>query len=343
MEVWTLNHPEHGLLELRQGFDAEFLAEDPGWPQPESDAEAAPTEHPADGRPAHAPEERHPTTGTQEKVTEPSSGSREVKLHGERAPLDASLPARVRARLKNPPLRLQVRIDGEVTGRYPRTGVDEIRLKNPRTGDDGWSTFGSDAGSSRRRLKIQSTMLGDLLAVQLREGASVVEFDPPAGSRGAKRQEAMESSSMKRVLYPLMGGFGKAGVAIFFLLVFPLLAQLLPDIELNMPQFRLPHIHLPVPVLPQIHLPVPRLPAWEVDLPPLPGWLVTILEYDQVWKPILIGLVVGVIAVRNHRKSQRQKAEWAAKKQSPAERTQPEERHGEGVEEETSTPRGSAP
>ena len=304
MEVWTLDHPEHGRLELRQGFDAEFLAEDPDWPLPKD-----------------AAKENAPEATGQDEVSGPSSGSVERTGHGERAPLDASFPARVRARLKNPPLRLQVRIDGEVTGRYPRTGVDVIRLTNPRKDDDGWSTFGSDAGSSRRMLKIQSTMLGDLLSVQLRESSSVVEFDPPPGSRGAKRQAAMESSSVKRILYPLMGGMGKAGAAIVVLVVLPLLARLLapllPDWEVDLPEFTLPQIHLPVPVLPQIRLPVPRLPAWEVDLPPLPGWLVTVLEYDQVWKPIVVGVVIGVIAVRNHRRSERQKAEWAAAHEEP--------------------------
>lgn len=348
MEVWTLDHPEHGLLELRQGFDAEFLAEDPDWPRPTSagqDAWSQDSQPDASGQDAPrqnaAPSHGEGTleAGRHDEASEPSSGSGTRKIHGERAPLDASYARRVRARMKNPPLRLQVRIDGEVTGRYPRTGVDEIRLKNPRTDEDGWSTYGSDAGSSRRKLKIQSSMLGDILSVQLREDSSVVEFDPPAGSRGAKRQAAMEASSVKRILYPLMGGLGKAGLAIFFLVVFPLLAQLLPDIELDLPEFRMPQIHLPVPVFPQIHLPVPHLPEWNIDFPPLPGWLVTILEYDQVWKPVLIGLVIGVIAVRNHRKSQRQKAEWAAKKQAPAEEIPTEDGQAEDEASPAVSPR----
>lgn len=294
METWTLDHPEHGVLELRQGFDAEFLAEDPDWPRPTPEADGQ-----AEGQ-------------------EPSSGSGARKIHGKRAPLDASYPQRIRRRLKNPPLRLQVRVDGEVTGRYPRTGVDEIRLTNPRADEDGWSRTGSVGGSNARRLKIQSTLLGDILSVQLREGLSVVEFDPPPGSRGAKRQAAMEASGVRRILYPLMGGLGKAGMAIFFLVVFPLLARLLPDWGVDLPEVHLPQIHLPVPEFPQIHLPVPTLPEWDIDVPPLPGWLVTLLEYDQVWKPILFGLVVGLITVRNHRKSQRQKAEWAATTQTQA-------------------------
>ncbi|PNL16813.1 hypothetical protein [Micrococcus sp. FDAARGOS_333] len=332
MEVWTLDHPVHGFLELRQGFDAEFLAEDPDWPPPTSAGQDARPDAAAQTG-THSPGEATPEAGRHDEARGPSSGSGARKAHGERAPLGASYARRVRARLKNPPLRLQMRVDGEVTGRYPRTGVDEIRLVNRRTDEDGWSEFGSDAGSSQRRLKIQSSMLDDLLSVQLREGSSVVEFDPPAGSRGAKRQAAMESSSVKRILYPLMGGFGKAGLAVFFLLVFPLLARLLPDWDVDLPEVRLP----------QIHLPVLRLPEWDIDFPPLPGWLVTILEYDQVWKPVLIGLVIGVIAVRNHRKSQRQKAEWAAKKPAADERMQPEEADEEGVEEEASTPVGSAP
>ena len=76
----------------RLRLHAEFLADDPGWPQPEGDGAV---DGPAESAPARA---------------------------GERAPLDAPLRDRVRVRVTNPPLRLQVRIDGEVTGRYPRTG-----------------------------------------------------------------------------------------------------------------------------------------------------------------------------------------------------------------------------
>lgn len=288
METWTLDHPEHGLIELRQGFDTEFLAEDPGWPRPASE-------------PAEA-----------ERPQEADAG--DAVESGERAPLDASLRERICARRRNPPLRLQVRVAGEVTGRYERTGVDEVRLRNPETEESGWSTPGSSIGSGRR-LTIRSTMLGDILSVELREGSTVVEFDAPPGSRGARRQEALESSSVKRILYPLMGGLGKAGAAILFLVLAPLLARLLPDWRLdlpNLPEFSLPRIHLPVPVFPEIQLPMPRLPAWEIDLPPLPGWLRTALEYDEIWKPVLIGLVIGVAAVRNHRRSERQKAAWAA-------------------------------
>ncbi len=289
MEIWTLDHPQHGRLELRQGFDAEFLADDPGWPQPEEDDAV-------DGTGESAP----------------------VRA-GERAPLDAPLRDRVRARVTNPPLRLQVRIDGEVTGRYPRTGVGEVRLKNPKTEEDGFSTLESNPASNLRRLRVQANALGDILSVQFREGSSVVEFDPPPGSRGARRQAAMESSSVKRILYPLMGGLGKAGGAILVLVLFPLLARLLPDWQVDLPEFRLPRIHLPVPTMPQIHLPAPRLPEWEIDIPPLPGWLRTVLEYDEIWKPVLIGLVLGVIAVRNHQRSERQKAAWAAERAAAGE------------------------
>lgn len=284
MEIWTLDHPQHGRLELRQGFDAEFLADDAGWPQPEGDDVV-------DGSAA-------------------SPGGRT----GERAPLDAPLRDRVRARVTNPPLRLQVRIDGEVTGRYPRTGVGEVRLKNPKTEKDGFSTVESNPASNLRRLRVQANALGDILSVQFREGSSVVEFDPPPGSRGARRQAAMESSSVKRILYPLMGGLGKAGGAILVLALFPLLAKLLPDWQVDLPEFHLPRIRLPVPTMPQIHLPVPRLPEWEIDVPSLPGWLRTVLEHDEVWKPVLLGLVLGVVAVRNHRRSERQKAAWAAER-----------------------------
>ena len=171
------------------------------------------------------------------------------------------------------------------------------------------------ADRDKPHLRIQANVFGDLLHVEFRQAITVVEFEPPPGSRGEKRHRAMESSAVKRVAYPLLTGLGKAGWAILLLVVMPLLSRLLPDWDVQLPAVHLPQIHLPVPAWPRIALPVPtlpdvHLPVPRVDLPPLPAWLVTALEHDEIWKPILFGLGVGVISLRNHRRSEAEKARW---------------------------------
>ncbi|MCV7635728.1 hypothetical protein M3B10_005830 [Micrococcus luteus] len=288
MEVWTLHHPDLGVIELEQGFDAEFLARDPEWPLEDSWAGGD------DGTPA---------------------GGRERSRVGERAGPDASFRERFTRWRQNPPQRLQVRVDGQVRGRFKATTNGVLPLKGAPAALKLADVTGS-VSREKPHLRIQSSLFGELLQVEFREADAVVEFEPPADSRGERRHQAMESSSVKRVAYPLLGGLGKAGWAILLLVVIPLLGRLLPNWDVELPAFRPPRIHLPVPVWPRIELPVPvypriHLPVLHVDLPALPAWLVTVLEYDQIWKPILFGLGVGLVSLRNHRRSEAEKARWA--------------------------------
>ena len=86
---------------------------------------------------------------------------------------------------------------------------------------------------------------------------------------------------------------------------FDWLLQFVPDFEIT-----LPSIYIPVPSLPQIYLPTPAI-AWpDIDFPDPPVWLMFLMEYSRIWVPIVIGLAVGIIAVRNHRKSEREKQLW---------------------------------
>ena len=308
VEVWTLKHPRLGLLEVRQGSDTEFRGDDPGWPLPTS-ADVPAAEPATDQAPSAEEETTDLTPSTAENTTGPTPTA------AESPPREAaSVIQNVRARLTGPPRRLQVRVNGEVTGRYERTRVDTIRLKNPKQDDSGFSPAGSAVGSHSPRLKIHASPLGDILSIQLRHGSSVVEFDAPPGSRGARRQAAMESSSFRQFLYPVLTGMGKAGWAILALVLLPIVARLLPDWDMELPAVIIPQIHLPTPRIPRIRLPAPTLPTLDVSLPSLPrlpDWVAFVLEYDHIWKPILIGIVLGVLAVRNHRRSKHEKASWA--------------------------------
>ena len=126
------------------------------------------------------------------------------------------------------------------------------------------------------------------------------------------------SGNIKRTLFPIAQGIGKGGWALAALLLPPVIgrflawiAQYLPDIDLpdfTLPQIRLPHVDLPVPQLPQVRLPTPNIAL--PDLPDLPYWVAWLLEYSKIWVPVLIGIVIGVVALRNKKKSDAEKAKW---------------------------------
>ena len=282
METWSLNHPEHGLIEVRIGYDNEFLATDPSWPGelPERFAE-------------------HP----------------ELIKH---VPVNGSVRERLRVGLAKPPTRLEVRVNGEVQTQYEDLESGRIPLfgKGPKDSLEMMMLLGVDR--AKPHLKITLNVFKELLEVDYREGKTVVEFDPPEGSRGARRRQAMESSNIKRTLIPIAQGVGKGGWALAVLLLTPVigrilswLAQYLPDFDLpdfTLPQIQLPHVDLPVPQLPQVRLPVPNIVL--PDLPDLPYWVEWLLEYSKIWVPVLIGIVVGMVALRNKKKSDAEKARW---------------------------------
>lgn len=272
METWSLNHPKYGLIELRVGFDRDFAAEDPEWPGDETDKE----------------------------------GTLATDKH--------TLPERVELWAKNPSERMEVCVDGTVqhryndvnSGRLPLFGNGGAKLETP---------MGIGVDRQKPHLKLRASGFDELLSVEFREGDTIVEFDPPEGSRGAKRRRTMESSSLKRTLIPMAEGLGKGGWALAVIVLGPIVSRIidrllryLPDWEL--PDITLPHMDLPVPHLPQMDLPLPQINWPELDLPDLPEWVLVALEYSKIWLPILIGVVVGIVALRNHKKSEQQKAAW---------------------------------
>lgn len=293
MEVWSLHHPDCGLIEVECGYDEEFNRAYPDWPE----------DDPVDG------------DGQPIEIVTPG--------------VDAGFYERLQAWIHNPPVRMQIKVDGQVVRRY--AGLERGRVPLQKHLGSGLSTHSSaSVQRNKPHLYIVPSQFGDLLQVDYRNGAEVIEFDPPAGSRGEKRREAMESSEFKRVGYPLLTGLGKGGWALAVLLLGPLLSRfiewllgLVPGFELPDWQLpALPQIALPVPAFPQIDLPVINWaaipwPDWELPDVELPAWVEFLLEYTKIWVPVVLGIVFAITAWRNHRKSERRKAELASRRDGP--------------------------
>lgn len=277
MEVWQLDHPTYGLIEVRQGFDAEFRELYDDWPG-------------------------------------------DTTENGVWLPADAPIWARARTWIKNPPCRLEISVDGQMQHRYESLESGRVPLFGPGKPE---LTVMTGLGTDRAKphLKITVSPFKELLQIEFREGPTVVEFEPPAGSRGERRHEMMQSSTFRRTAIPMAEGLSKGGFALLALLLAPVFARviawiagLLPDWEL--PEIHPPQVELPVPVLPQVELPLPNWSFPDIDLPEMPAWVQWLAEYAEIWLPIVMGVAVGIIALRNHRKSEQQKAQW--KSQEPA-------------------------
>ncbi|WJZ01993.1 hypothetical protein [Corynebacterium freiburgense] len=141
---------------------------------------------------------------------------------------------------------------------------------------------------------IQANPFSEIIEIKLCTTEGVVFLEPPKGSPAAQRYQEMEQTPIKRLLYPLLGGLGKVGWAILALIFVPLLKQLvglLPTI--NVPNIPWPAFHLPAIPWPNIHL--PKLPAWTV-------WA---LDNSNLWMPLVVGVVIGLIAYRDHKRSRK--------------------------------------
>ena len=281
MEKWALNHPELGLIELEVGYDSEFLELDPSWPeQPEEDEEITP-------------------------VT-----------------AESGMKERFAALFTNPSVRARILLNGKVLHRLRTISSSRYLLKDS-VEEDKLTVENAGLDRAKPHLKVTSNLFNDVLEVEFRQGSDIVLFDPPAGSRGEKRREAMESSTLKRVGFPILAGLGKGGWAIAVIILAPLVSRFvkwllsfLPDFDINLPSLpAFPQIELPTPSLPQIQLPTPNINI-DINLPELPAWVELLLDYSKIWVPILIGIVVGLLALRNYKKSEETKRAWQEKQRA---------------------------
>ena len=170
------------------------------------------------------------------------------------------------------------------------------------------------------RVQVDVNPLGEIMSAFYKEDKeTVLALEPPEDSRSARRFTEMQESPWKGFLYPMIAGTSKAGWAIFVFIVLPLLGRivdwllgLLPDFNIPWPSISLPHIPWPsisLPHIPWPHISWPHIPwpHWNLPSIPLPDWVVFLIDHPRMWVPIVIGLVVGVTAWRNHRKSERAK------------------------------------
>lgn len=78
-----------------------------------------------------------------------------------------------------------------------------------------------------------------------------------------------------------------------------------------------------------------RLPDREIAIlwPDImaPEWVIFLLAYSKVWIPVLLGLAVGAIALRRHRKSQKLKRRWKTARAVVDQDAGTGEQGGEGV------------
>ena len=281
MEKWALNHPELGLIELEVGYDSEFLELDPTWPEsPEDDEDITP-------------------------VT-----------------ADSGIKERFAALMTNPSIRARILLNGQVLHRL--SSISSARYALQDSVEEGKLTA-EDVGLNRAKphLKVTSNLFKDILEVEFRQDSEIALFDPPVGSRGEKRREAMESSTLKRVGLPILAGLGKGGWAISVIVLAPLFSRLvkwllsfLPEFDISLPSLpKLPQLELPTPSLPHINVPTPNINI-NINMPELPAWVVFLLDYSKVWVPILIGIAVGIFALRNYKKSEETKRAWQKKRRT---------------------------
>ncbi|ADK27872.1 hypothetical protein [Corynebacterium pseudotuberculosis] len=273
MEIWSFEHPDLGVISVERGYDAEFREINPDWPEEPSEKEI-----------------RHVDS-------------------------NAGFKERIEALVHNPAVRLQIKVNGEI--RRQLTDVPSGRIALSKSiGDSLTTSVMAKVNRKKPHLYVHSNMFNEILSIEYREGNQVVEFTPPAGTRGHKRQQAMQESSIKRLLFPMMAGLGKSGWAIGVIILGPIvsrvvkkLLELLPEWDfIDLPE--LPSINLPVPRFPHITLPVVQFPDWELPHFELPWWVMFLLEYKKVWVPLMIAIFVGIVAVRNHKKSEEQKQQW---------------------------------
>lgn len=345
MEHWRLTHPSLGQLEVCVGQPAELRRVDPGFPLPKKDDAQSGAVAGSEG----FVELEAPDGGAKVEVGElpeprPAEHPATARDEGEGESPDARGRAaeKWQAFLEYEAPPVVVLQQGVPVYRERSLSQRKVRLapagRDPKQVADGEFSETLDPGVSAApaMLKLDTAVFDrHLIQVGVKTKDSFIFFDPPAGTPAAERAAKMEASPVRRWLYPLLGGLGKSGWAIFAFLVMPILGKLIaallapiieflkrliPDIDwpqIPWPQIRLPKIPWPDinwPTIPWPQINLPSLPT----LPELPDWLVWLLDHPKFWLPIVVGIVVGIIAVRNARRSQKEKLHWQQQKMATA-------------------------
>ncbi|AGF71805.1 hypothetical protein [Corynebacterium halotolerans] len=297
MEAWRLAHPEFGVVEVHFAPVEELRELDPDWPEEDTGQDGDEHEDAGEGPEGGAAESEAPEEGYSGTITE-------EPRDGIRGRLDAVVQRWEAAKDRG----VLVSVDGVPRARMKSvssTVIDIDRDLKPGKYSPGV------AKRNGAHLKVSANTLEEIREITFRDGKDVVIFDPPAGSPAERRYRAMEESPWKRIVYPISAGMGKVGWAIAVLILLPFIQRLVSWLLGLFPDIDWPEIPWPDINLPQINL--PSIPWPDINWPDitLPGWVLWMLDNTKLWVPIVIGVVVGIMAVRTARKSRRTRQKWS--------------------------------
>ena len=328
VETWTLPTPEYGPIAVHLGTPDQLKAWDPDFPQPDKKKKAQPdTDTDTDTDAASEPQAQDEcgpmrsdaASATAVPATTASSAPRGLRARV-RAFLDqvdqstdkAVLVTRAGVPIARAPGisagMLELSQPGELepnqTGSYGRTRGPAIRLV---TGPlDAWATAPPVGGWG---------------------GGGGWRLTPPPGSRAARRYQAMEQSPWKRWALPMGAGLSKAGWALLVLVVLgPAASYLMKMLGKLLAMIPWPHINWPNIPWPHIDwpdIPWPDIPWPHISLPhvDLPEWLVWMADHPKLWVPIVVGVGLGVGAVRRNRRSRSGQSSQSSRPDQPTVQT----------------------
>ena len=305
-ERWACEHPIYGLIEVYVGHASQLREIDPGFPiGADADSKLKPA----------STEQGRDSFGKASKANESKDGSK--------ANSSAGSGGIIGRYMKDSKRSLVVKVSGVVVAR--RKSLSEVKIElteEPKALENG--EYDYPLAVATPYVEIESAGFESWIReVRVKARGTVIELDAPAGSRAYKHQREMEESPFKRWFYPLAAGIGKGAWALFCLVLLPLigkimdpiirwLAQFMPDWnitipwpDINLPSIPWPEINLPAIPWPDINLPSIPWPDWTA-----PGWVIFLMDYTKVWMPIVIGLFVGIVAVRNANRSRQEKLKW---------------------------------
>lgn len=315
-EVWTAQHPTRGVIKLTIATPEHLRTIDAGWPEIITD------DKDEDGKEKDAPKDKEEKKRRDQVQVVQSSAesSRNMRTSVVRRVEWVTKWGRVGGRAKSILERweaagskgLLLQIEDKPYDRLEEVSKYVLPAEKPLKPGEYTQRYSS---REKPRVHVDVTLLGELMSAFYKDDKdTVLALEPSADSRSARRFAAMQESPWKGFLYPMIAGTSKAGWAIFLFIVLPFLGRivdwllgLLPDFTIPWPSISLPHIpwpHISWPHIPWPHWNLPSLPLPHITLP---DWVVFLIDHPRMWVPIVIGLVVGVTAWRNHRKSERAK------------------------------------
>ena len=342
-EVWTAQHPTRGAIKLTIATSEHLRTIDAGWPEIITDDKDEDGKDRDKDKGGSRCVDKGADEGVEQDKNAPKDKEEEkrrdqVKTAQAVAKFDREFKTSMARRIKwvtkwgrlgrkagsflerweaSPSKGLLLEIDDEPYARLEKLSKYVLPAEKPLKHGE---YTNSRSPRDKQRVQVDVNPLGEIMSAFYKEDKdTVLALEPPEDSQSARRFTETQESPWKGFLYPMIAGTSKAGWAIFVFIVLPLLGRimdwllgLLPDFNIPWPSIPLPHIPWLSISLPHISWPRIPWPQWNLPSLPLPhislpDWLVFLIDHPRMWVPIVTGLVVGVTAWRNHRKSERAK------------------------------------